>query len=149
MTVFYGEYSYSLDPKNRFFVPTRFREELRGERKKHFMLTMGLDRCLYLFLPSTWEELVKNNMEIFKAENKDEERAFKRFFFGNASDAPLDEQGRILVPQHLKRYAGLSKNLVIRGVGNKAEIWNVKSWTQYKKKVMRPSFSKFSKVFDI
>ncbi len=149
MSVFYGEYLYTMDSKSRIFVPSRFREELRKEEKNYFMVTIGLDKCLYLFLPSKWEELVRDNMAVFKAENKEEERAFKRFFFGNAADAAVDEQGRILLPQHQKKYASLKKEVVIRGVGNKAEIWNARLWTEYKKKIMEPSFAKFSKVFDI
>ncbi|HBB66573.1 MAG: division/cell wall cluster transcriptional repressor MraZ [Elusimicrobia bacterium GWA2_56_46] len=149
MSALYGEYSYVMDPKNRMFIPARFREELHKEDKNYFMLSIGLDRCLYLFLPSKWEELIANNMEIFKSENKEEERAFKRFFFGNAADAQLDEQGRILVPQNQKSYASLGKDVIIRGAGNKAEIWDARNWSKYKKTVMEPSFKKFSKIFDL
>ena len=87
MSSLYGEYSYVMDAKGRVFVPARFRDELHKEDKNYFMLSIGLDRCLYIFLPSKWEELIANNMEIFKSENKEEERAFKRYFFGNAADA--------------------------------------------------------------
>ena len=149
MSTLYGEYSYVMDSKSRMFIPARFREELRKEDKNYFMLSIGLDHCLYLFMPSKWEELIANNMEIFKSENKEEERAFKRFFFGNAADAQLDEQGRILVPQNQKNYAALKKDIMIRGVGNKAEIWNAQNWLKYKKNVMEPSFEKFSKIFDL
>ncbi|MCG2726931.1 MAG: division/cell wall cluster transcriptional repressor MraZ [Elusimicrobia bacterium] len=149
MSAFYGEYKYAMDGKSRIFIPARFREALRKKDKNYFMITIGLDHCLYLFLPSRWEELVANNMEIFKAENKEEERAFKRFFFGNASDTIMDEQGRILIPQNQKNYASLKKEIIIRGVGNKAEIWNANSWTKYKKNIMEPSFAKFSKILDI
>lgn len=149
MSTLYGEYSYAMDAKNRIFIPARFREELRKEDKNYFMLSIGLDHCLYLFMPSKWEELIANNMAIFKSENKEEERAFKRFFFGNAADAQLDEQGRILVPQNQKTYAALKKDVLIRGVGNKAEIWDAKSWAAYKKDVMEPSAEKFSKIFDL
>ncbi|MCK5357275.1 MAG: hypothetical protein KAJ48_02670, partial [Elusimicrobiales bacterium] len=90
MSVFYGEYKYVMDSKSRIFIPSRFRETLRKEDKNYFMTTVGFDNCLFLFLPSTWENLIANNMEIFKAENKEEERAFKRYFFGNASDTAMD-----------------------------------------------------------
>lgn len=146
---FYGEYPYTLDSKNRIFIPVRFREELKKEKENYMMLTIGINHCLYLFLPSKWEELISNNMQIFKSENKEEERAFKRFFFGNATDAPLDEQGRILIPQNHKNYASLKRDVIIRGVGNKAEIWNLNLWNKYKKEVMGPLFAKFSKIFDI
>ena len=149
MSSLYGEYEYVMDAKSRVFVPSRFRDELRKEEKNYFMLSIGLDHCLYIFLPSKWEELIANNMEIFKSENKEEERAFKRFFFGNAADAQLDEQGRILVPQNQKAYASLKKDILIRGVGNKAEIWDAQAWNKYKKDVMSPSVEKFSKIFDL
>ncbi|OGS12447.1 MAG: division/cell wall cluster transcriptional repressor MraZ [Elusimicrobia bacterium RIFOXYA2_FULL_58_8] len=149
MSALYGEYSYVMDAKNRVFIPARFREELAKEDKNYLMVSIGLDHCLYIFLPSKWEELLANNMEIFKSENKQEERAFKRFFFGNASDAQLDEQGRILVPQNQKVYASLKKQIVIRGVGNKAEIWDAQTWSKYKKDVMAPSLEKFSKIIDL
>ena len=149
MSSLYGEYSYVMDAKGRVFVPSRFRDELHKEDKNYFMLSIGLDRCLYIFLPSKWEELIANNMAIFKSENKEEERAFKRFFFGNAADAHLDEQGRILIPQNQKAYASLKKDILIRGVGNKAEIWDAQAWNKYKKDVMSPSVEKFSKIFDL
>ena len=149
MSSLYGEYSYVMDAKGRVFVPARFREELRKEDKNYFMLSIGLDRCLYIFLPSQWEALLADNMQTFKAENKEEERAFKRFFFGNACEAELDEQGRILVPQNQKAYASLKKDILIRGVGNKAEIWDAQAWSKYKKDVIDPSFEKFGKMFDL
>lgn len=149
MSSFYGEYTYNLDGKNRVFVPARFRDELKKEKEDHFMLTIGLDHCLYLFLPSQWEGLLGNNMQVFQSANKEEERAFKRFFFGNAVEAPVDDQGRILIPQNHKTHASLRKNLMIRGVGNKAEIWDAQRWTKYKTEVAEPSFAKFSKIFDL
>jgi len=149
MSSLYGEYTYVMDAKSRVFIPARLREELRREDKNYFMLSTGLDRCLYIFLPSKWDELLANNAEIFKSENKEEARAFKRFFFGNASDAQLDEQGRILIPQNQKVYASLKKDILIRGVGNKAEIWDAQTWSKYSKEVMEPSFEKFSKIIDL
>ena len=149
MALLIGRYDYSLDPKNRLAVPPKYRETLAQEKGRSFYLTSGMEGCLYLFLPSKWEELIANNMSIFKSENKEEERAFKRFFFGNAADAQLDEQGRILVPQNQKAYASLKKDILIRGVGNKAEIWDAQAWTKYKKDVMGPSVEKFSKIFDL
>ncbi|MBI5744472.1 MAG: division/cell wall cluster transcriptional repressor MraZ [Elusimicrobia bacterium] len=149
MSALYGEYEYVMDAKSRVFIPARFRDELHREDKNYFMLSIGLDRCLYIFLPSKWEELLANNMQIFKSENKEEERAFKRFFFGNACDAQLDEQGRILIPNNQKIYASLKKDVLIRGVGNKAEIWDAQAWSKYKKDVMDPTFEKFSKIVEL
>jgi MraZ protein len=149
MGALYGEYNHVIDPKSRIFIPARFRQELQKEDKGYFMLTVGFDHALSLFLPSKWDELISNNMEIFKYENREDERAFKRYFFGNAIDAFLDEQGRILLPAKLKEFAGLRKEIVIRGVGNKAEIWDIQSWLGYKKLKVEPSLEKFSKIFDL
>ncbi|MBI4350626.1 MAG: division/cell wall cluster transcriptional repressor MraZ [Elusimicrobia bacterium] len=148
MSSFYGEYSYVMDAKSRVFVPSRYRDELRREDKNFLMLSIGLDRCLWIFLPSKWE-LLANNMQLFKSENKEEERAFKRSFFGNACDAQLDDQGRILIPQNQKAYASLKKDVLIRGVGNKAEIWDAQAWAKYKKDVMEPAAEKFGKILDL
>ncbi|MDA8243656.1 MAG: division/cell wall cluster transcriptional repressor MraZ [Elusimicrobia bacterium] len=149
MSSLYGEYEYTMDAKGRVFIPARFREELRKEDKNYLMLSIGLDRCLYIFLPSKWEALLADNMQIFKSENKEEERAFKRFFFGNACDVQLDEQGRILVPQNQKNYASLKKDVLIRGVGNKAEIWDAQVWSKYSKDIIEPALGKFGKILDI
>ncbi len=149
MNAFYGEYKFVMDTKGRIFVPSKFREALKKEEKDFFMLTKGLDSCLYMFLPSKWEDLIKNNMEIFKSENKEEERAFKRFFFSNAYDCQIDEQGRILIGQGHRDYASLKKDIVIIGAGNKAEIWDAVSWKKYDETKMQKSFQKFSKILDI
>jgi len=149
MKSFYGEYQFVIDPKNRVFIPSKFRDELKKEKGKYFMLTIGLDGCLYLFLPSLWDELLRNNMEVFKSDNREEERAFKRFFFSNACDVLLDDQGRILIPSSHKIYAGIKKDVVIVGVGNKIELWSREKWEDYKNKKISSSLSKFSKILDI
>lgn len=149
MNAFYGEYKFTMDPKNRIFIPSKFREALKSEKKDFFMITNGLDKCLYIFLPSRWEELINNNMEIFKSENKEEERAFKRFFFSRASECSIDEQGRILIQQAHREYAGLKKEIVITGVGNKAEIWDARNWNIYTQTKIKKSVEKFNKILDI
>lgn len=147
MASFYGEYHFVMDSKNRVFVPAKFRDEIKKE--KYFMITIGLDGCLYIFPPSTWNELLKNNMEVFKSENKEEERAFKRFFFSHASEAEVDEQGRILISNSLKNYASINRNVVIIGAGNKIELWAKEKWEEYTEKKIKKSFEKFSKILDI
>lgn len=149
MASFYGEYQFVLDAKNRVFIPSKFREELKKEKAKNFMITIGLDGCLYLFPPSTWNELLKNNMEIFKLENKEEERAFKRFFFSNASEAEIDEQGRILISNSHKSFAKIKKDVAIIGAGNKIELWAKEAWEDYKERKIKSSIEKFSKMLDI
>ncbi|MGC8867480.1 MAG: division/cell wall cluster transcriptional repressor MraZ [Elusimicrobiales bacterium] len=149
MSSFYGEYQFVIDQKNRVFIPAKFRDELKKEKAKKFMITIGLDGCLYIFPPSTWHQLMKNNMEIFRSENKEEERAFKRFFFSNACELDIDEQGRILIPNSHRGYASINRDVVIIGAGNKIEIWAKEKWQDYSEKKIKKSIKKFSKILDI
>lgn len=149
MLSFYGEYQFIMDTKNRVFIPSKFRDEIKKENSKKLMITIGLDGCLYLFPQSSWNELLKNNMEIFRLENKEEERAFKRFFFSNASDVEIDEQGRILISNSHKNYAGIKKEVVIIGAGNKIELWSKERWEEYNNSKIKKSIKKFSKILDI
>jgi len=149
MSVFYGEYNYAMDAKNRIFVPSKFRDELKKENTDYFMITIGLDGCLYMFSPSVWNDLIKNNMEVFRTNDKEQERAFKRYFFSNAFEAKLDEMGRILLSSSHKNYASIKKDVVIIGAGNKIEIWAKEKWENYKKRMISKSMKKFSKILDI
>ncbi|MFA6582700.1 MAG: division/cell wall cluster transcriptional repressor MraZ [Elusimicrobiaceae bacterium] len=149
MSVFYGISEYKLDAKYRLFLPSSFRSALKKEKGGHFMLTTGLGGCLYLFLPSQWEALLANNMQPFKNADKEQERAFKRFFFGNAQEAPVDSAGRILVGSAQREYAGLEKEAAVIGVGNKAEIWALHRWKKYSAQAITPNAGSFAKVYDI
>ncbi|MDD4005043.1 MAG: division/cell wall cluster transcriptional repressor MraZ [Elusimicrobiaceae bacterium] len=149
MPAFYGITQYRLDPKNRLFLPAAFRAALKKEKGGHFMLTTGLNGCLYLFLPSQWEALLANNMQAFRGANPEQERAFKRFFFGNAQEAQVDSAGRILLSAIQRQYAALERETVIVGVGNKAEIWSDKRWHKYNDEAIKPNEARFSKIYDI
>lgn len=127
MPALIGTYEYSLDPKNRVFVPPRYRDQLAAEQGRHFILSMGFDRCLYLFLPSQWERILTDNKGDLTLRDKHGQRALKRFLFSNAMEAPPDDQGRILISQRFKQHAGLKKEVVILGSGTKAEIWDKKA----------------------
>lgn len=124
MPALIGRYDYALDDKNRLVAPPRYRDALSREGGRHFILSLGLERCLYLFLPSQWERVVAEDRDIFGLKDKRQVRVLKRLIFSYAMESEPDEQGRILVPQHLKDHAGLSKEVVILGMGNKAEIWS-------------------------
>lgn len=149
MPAFYGITQYKLDPKNRLFLPAAFRAALKKEKGGHFMLTTGLNGCLYLFLPSQWEGLLANNMQVFRGDDREQERAFKRFFFGNAQEAEVDSAGRILISSQQREYAALERDAVIVGVGNKAEIWSAARWNKYNEEAIKPNAALFSKVYDI
>ena len=149
MKTFFGRHQYSLDTKHRLILPVAFRNLLKTEKAKYFVVTLGLDKCLYLFLPAQWEKIAEDSLSIFKSADKQKERAFKRFFFANALKADVDKMGRILISPVHKKYAGLKKKITIIGVGNKAEIWDSKAWENYSAKVITPNKAKFAKIYDI
>lgn len=120
--MFLGEYEHNLDDKGRVAVPARFREEL-GEG---VIVTRGFDRCLMAFPRSRWDKLAEqlNTLTLGQADA----RNLRRLIFSGASDTPLDRQGRILIPQNLREYAGLSEQVVIAGVNTHFEIWSQTRW---------------------
>lgn len=128
-----GEYTHTIDEKNRLSLPAKFRQEMG----KKVVVTPGLDKCLFVFTVKEWgnisERLASSSM--LQADT----RSFNRFLFGGAVEAEVDSIGRILVPDFLREHAGLSihaaSKAVIIGVQNRVEIWNEKSWQEYKKVV--------------
>ncbi len=118
-----GEYQHNIDPKGRVIVPSRFREDL-GE---HFYVTKGLDGCLFVLSPEGWQKLQEkvSAMPISKA------RGLQRFFFSGATDAEPDKQGRILIPQNLRAYASLERDVTFIGASSRAEIWNSAKWNAF------------------
>lgn len=113
-----GEYSHSLDTKSRLIMPLKLREEL-GDK---FYISKGLDGCLYGFSNTEWEQFARKLNALPGL--KKEEREFKRFFFSGACECETDKQGRILIPQSLREYAGLDKEALIIGVCDRVEIWS-------------------------
>ena len=116
--MFTGTYQNSIDSKNRLIIPSRYRDQLGG----HCMLTRGFDRCLYIYAMEDYDVLVG---KIKKLPQSDRDvRRFIREFFSNTEECNIDSQGRILIPQHLRDYAGITKNLVTKGAMDKIEIWS-------------------------
>src|SRR5262249_42740161 len=136
-TFFMGQYEHGLDAKNRLILPSRFRAKSRGP---DFILTQGLERCLFLFPLASWDALAAK-LEDLPIANKVEERAFKRMLLSAASEAEVDSQGRILIPQNLKDYAHINHNVVVLGVVKHVEIWAKEQWNQYRRNA-RASFEK-------
>ena len=120
--MFMGEYNHTIDTKGRLIVPAKFREIL-GE---HFVITKGLDGCLFVYDNSEWE-LFEQKLKSLPITNKDA-RQFVRFFLAGAATVEVDKQGRILVPSVLREFAGLEKDVVMVGVGSRVEIWSKSSW---------------------
>ncbi len=123
--MFIGEYQHALDTKNRIVVPSKFREEL-GEK---FVLTKGLDGCLYVYSLAEWG-ILEEKLKKLPLTNKDA-RAFVRFFFSGANEVDCDKQGRALIPQNLLQYAGIEKDIVSIGVSTRIEIWSKDKWDEY------------------
>ncbi|MFA5975571.1 MAG: division/cell wall cluster transcriptional repressor MraZ [Elusimicrobiota bacterium] len=137
MSLFLGQYEHGVDDKNRLFLPARFRGKNAAST---FIMTQGLERCLFLFPPSAWERLAAK-LDHLPLANKVEERAFKRTLLSAACEANVDSQGRILLPQLLKDYAGIKRDAVVIGVLHHVEIWAKERWQSYRQKARR-SFEK-------
>jgi len=149
VTLLIGRYEYSLDSKNRLGIPPKYREALAAEKGDRLYLTSGLEGCLYLFLPSQWSKLLENDLQAFSMPNKEQERAFKRKFFAEATDVELDSAGRILVPAYLKEHAGLKSTVLVQGAGKRAEIWDEARWNAYTKAKVEPAYKLVSKSLEI
>ena len=123
--MFIGEYHHAIDEKNRLAVPTKFREALRAGA----VVTRGLDACLVMYTKAEWEKLAEKlaNMPISQANS----RAFARFMLAGAMDVECDKQGRIVLPDYLKKYAKMEKQVVVAGLYNRLEIWDRDAWAGY------------------
>lgn len=117
-----GEYQHNMDQKGRVTVPSKFREDL-GDK---FYVCRGLDGCLFLLSQSQWDSLVEKVAAIPLAQGK----GIQRYFFSGAAEVEPDKQGRILLPGHLREYAGLVRDVTIAGVSNRAEIWDTARWEE-------------------
>ena len=120
-----GEYQHSVDTKGRLIIPSKFREDLGST----FVITRGLDNCLFGYPMDEWRKLEEKLKEL--PMTKKDARAFARFFFSGATEVELDKQGRINIPATLSSYAKLDKECVIIGVSSKIEIWAKESWESY------------------
>lgn len=127
--MFYGEYTHNLDDKDRFVLPSKFRSKSKQLKIKSFYLTRGLDKCLFLFPEGEWEKLEDS----FKSLpfTKSESRAFNRLFFSGAVQIEFDSLGRATIPEYLKEFAGIKREVVVAGISNRIEIWSKESWEDY------------------
>lgn len=123
--MFMGEYHHNIDNKGRLIIPAKFREELGEE----FVITRGLDQCLFGYSMSEWK-LIEEKLKTLPLTKKDA-RAFTRFFFSGATECELDKQGRVNISSPLLNYAKLEKECVILGVSNRIEIWSKQQWEDY------------------
>ena len=124
-----GTYEHSIDAKGRLFIPAKLREELGVT----FYLAMGVDECLAIYPQETWNRFTEKFASLPMSQS-----AAMRPLFANASKCELDSQGRIVIPQKLRKYAGLEKDAVIIGVHDRAERWSAETWNAREEEEMTP-----------
>ena len=123
-----GQYEHTIDAKKRLALPVKFRGELGGK----VIITKGIESCLVVYTEKEWEVMSQKLGNLPMAQM--EARSFARIILAGAMEVTLDKLGRILVPDYLKDYASLEKNVVICGLSNRLEIWDVGKWESYRTK---------------
>jgi len=123
--MFMGEFQHSIDEKGRLTIPAKFRDGLGSS----FVVTRGLDRCLFVYPMDEWQALTDKLKTL--PFTKADARAFTRFFFSGATECEWDKQGRVNIPASLREHAQLTKECVVIGVSNRVEIWSKEQWDNY------------------
>ena len=124
-----GTYEHNIDAKGRLFIPAKLRDELGST----FYLAMGIDQCLAIYPQETWARFTEKFASLPMSQSK-----AMRPLFANASKCEIDAQGRIVIPQKLRKYANLEKEAVIIGVNDRAEIWSASAWQEQEEEEMTP-----------
>ena len=119
-----GEFHHNIDEKGRLIIPAKFRNDL-GD---NFIVTRGIDSCLFVYPLAEWNNVTQKLREI--SFTKKDARNFGRFFLSGAQYVTVDKQGRILMPQDLREFAGLEKDVVLAGMGGRIEIWSLEKWNE-------------------
>ena len=120
-----GEHWHTIDVKNRIMIPSKLRNGLGTS----FMITRGLDHCIYAYLMRESEKLEENGASLLNTRR--DARVFKRFFLSGATQVDMDKQGRVLIPANLVGYGKLISDVVTIGMQDKLEIWSKETWNQY------------------
>jgi MraZ protein len=138
-----GEYKHTLDDKKRISLPIKFRKQIG----KKIVVTHGLDQCLFAYSMEEWKKISKKIGELGMGQA--DSRGFNRFMLAGASEVSVDSVGRILIPEHLREFAKVKSKVVFTGVYNRIEIWDDKSWTEYKAKVVKGADTMAEKLGDV
>jgi MraZ protein len=138
-----GEFTHTLDEKKRLMLPSKFKSALG----KKLVVTRGLDSCLFLFEQKEWEVIAKQLRELSFTQS--DTRGFSRFMFSGATEVDVDSSGRILLPEHLKKFAALKSKVVLAGVSSRVEIWDEKRWTAYKERIEKQGDAMAEKLGEI
>lgn len=123
-----GEFIHTIDTKKRLAIPAKFRKEVG----KNIVITRGLDNCLFIFTKSEWKKLADKIGALPLGQS--DARGFARLMLAGAMELSIDSLGRILVPDYLKKYASLKKQVIVTGVYNRIEVWDERNWKIYKQK---------------
>ena len=134
-----GTYEHNIDAKGRLFIPAKLREELGTT----FYLTMGIDACLAVYPMESWNVFTEKFASLPMSQSR-----VMRPLFANAVKCEPDSQGRIVLPQRLRRYAGLEKEAVIIGVHNRAEIWSAEKWNEAEEEMTPEKMAAFMESLD-
>jgi len=127
--MFIGEYHHTIDEKGRLSVPKKF----RGELEKGLIITKGLDGCLFIYTNSEWEKMsIKLNTLPLTNKNA---REFKRHMTSGAMDLEIDGQGRIILPEYLRDFSNIKKNVVVAGIAERIEVWDEAIWNKHEKEI--------------
>ena len=138
-----GEYRHTLDPKKRLLLPSKWRKKLG----KCLVVTRGLDNCLFVYPREQWQQMTEkvSQLPLGSADT----RSFNRFFLSGAVEVDVDKIGRILVPDFLKEFAGLSSKVVLAGIHDRVEIWDENRWNEYKQRIEGQADALAEKLNDI
>ncbi|NTV44771.1 MAG: division/cell wall cluster transcriptional repressor MraZ [Candidatus Yonathbacteria bacterium] len=123
-----GQHIHTLDPKKRMSLPAKFRAEMG----KTVIVARGWDKCVAVYSVKQWKETVAKFTGL--SEGQADSRKLSRYILGTASETDVDSAGRILIPDMLKEFAGLSEKVVVVGLENHVELWDEESWTEYQKR---------------
>lgn len=130
--MFVGQYNHNIDAKGRLALPVKFRTEL-----KKAVVTKGLDNCLFVYPKKEWDKMAEKLATLSVA--KANIRAFSRLMLAGAMEVEFDKQGRIILPEYLRSFAGLKKEVIVAGLYTRLEIWDQDSWLKYQKEMEKNS----------
>lgn len=131
--MFIGEYNHNLDDKGRLAIPAKFRVVL----KKGAVVTKGLDNCLFLYSKEQFKKIAEKFSKLPISQAK--VRSFSRHVLAGAMDLEFDNQGRVTLPEYLRKFANLKKGIIVAGLYNHLEIWDEKAWAKYKEEAEKHS----------
>jgi len=131
--MFIGEYQHNIDNKGRLAIPAKFRVVL----KRGAVVTKGLDNCLFIYSKNEWQNLADKLSKL--PINKSNTRAFARLMLAGAMGVEFDNQGRVMLPEYLRKFAGLKKKVVVAGLYSRLEIWDQANWDKYKSSTEKKS----------